>query len=177
MRTPQTRTGRLALGTAAALLTAGIAAAPAAASESGGGDGKGKHHLMVSPNSGGAGTHITVKATCEPAGGAASQALRQPIQLKKNDNNQWVGTGQIRSDGLQAGQSYPIRVTCVNGTEQTGSFTYTATPSGGASAGFGGSQESGGYATALAIGGGIAVAGAVGYAFTARRRAAGNHYY
>ncbi|NJQ17082.1 hypothetical protein [Streptomyces bohaiensis] len=179
MRTPQTRIGRLALGTAAALLTAGAVAAPAAASEGVSDDkqSKGNHQLSVSPTSGPAGTTVTVRATCEPAGGAASEALRQPIHLKRNDNNQWVGTGQIKREGLRTGQSYPIRVTCVNGNQQTGSFTVTATPSGGASAGFGGSQDGGGYATALAVGGGIAVAGAVGYAFTARRRAAGNHYY
>jgi hypothetical protein len=182
MRTPTSRTGRLALGTAAALLTAGAAAAPAiadggtAASE----DAKqasGQQHLVLSPASGGAGTHLTIKATCRPAGGAASEALKEPVRLSRNDSGQWVGTGQVKNRGLQVGRAYPVRVTCVNGAQQTANFTYTASPSGGASAGFGGSQDNSGYATAIAIGGGVAVAGAVGYVFTARRRSAGNHYY
>jgi hypothetical protein len=181
MRTPTSRTGRLALGTAAALLTAGAAAAPAFADAGPATEDakqtSGQQHLVLSPASGGAGTHLTIKATCEPVGGAASEALKHPVRLKKNDSGQWVGTGQVKNHGLQVGRAYPVRVTCVNGAQQTANFTFTASPSGGASAGFGGSQDGNGYATALAIGGGIAVAGAVGYVFTARRRSAGNHYY
>lgn len=183
MRTPTSRTGRLALGTAAALLTAGTVAGPAIAADStdsASEDAKqrsGQQHLILSPASGGAGTHLTIKATCRPAGGAASEALKAPVHLKKNDSGQWVGTGQVKNQGLQPGRAYPVRVTCTNGATQSANFTYTGTPSGGASAGFGGSQGGNTYATALAIGGGIAVAGAVGYVFTARRRSAGNHYY
>ena len=182
MRTPTSRTGRLALGTAAALLTAGTAVAPASASsDAEPGDAKqlttSQQHLVLSPASGGAGTHLTIKATCEPNGQAVSQALKQPVTLTKNDSNQWVGTGQVHNQGLHAGRAYQVRVNCLNGTTQTANFTYTGHPSGGASAGFGGSQDSTSYATALAIGGGVAVAGAVGYLFTSRRRSAGSHYY
>lgn len=178
MRTPTSRIGRLALGTAAALLTAGVAAAPAYAdtdAEDAKAQSKQKH-LVLSPASGGAGTHLTIKATCEPNGQAVSQALKQPVTLKKNDNNQWVGTGQVKNQGLQAGRAYQVKVNCLDGSTQTANFTFTGNPSGGASAGFGGSQDGNGYATAAAIGGGIAVAGAIGYIFTARRRSATNYY-
>jgi hypothetical protein len=181
MRTPTSRTGRLALGTAAALLTAGVAAAPAAADGIGGAEDSKQTHdqrpLVLSPASGGAGTHLTIKATCQPASRATSHALKEPVHLKRNDSNQWVGTGQVKNHGLQVGKSYPVRVLCADDRVQTANFTLTASPSGGAAAGFGGSQNNDSYATALAIGGGIAVAGAVGYVFTARRRSAGNHYY
>ncbi|MBB0246495.1 hypothetical protein FNQ90_20865 [Streptomyces alkaliphilus] len=172
----RTRTGRIAAGAAALLFALGPAGTATADEllddgKRSGGETHGK--LFVSPASGGAGTQVTVKATCQPSGGATSVALREPITLKRVDG-QWVGTGHIRSTGLQPGRVYQINVNCADGRVQTGNFTYTATPSGGAAAGFGGAAG-GDYTTALAIGGGIAAAGALGYVFTSRRRALGRH--
>ncbi|MCE7080851.1 hypothetical protein [Streptomyces sp. ST2-7A] len=173
----RTRTGRIAAGAAALLMALGPAGTAVADEvlddgKRAGGETHGK--LLVSPASGGAGTQVTVKATCRPSGGATSVALREPITLQRADSGQWVGRGQIRSTGLQPGRVYQINVNCADGQVQTGTFTYTATPSGGAAAGFGGSAG-GDFTTPLAIGGGIAAAGALGYVFTSRRRALGRH--
>ncbi|MDT0345015.1 hypothetical protein [Streptomyces litchfieldiae] len=136
--------------------------------------------LTISPSSGGAGTTVTVKSSCQPSGPATSEAFQQSITLRQS-NSQWIGTGRIRTSGLQVGRTYPVTVRCTDGVTLSTSFTFTSgTPSGGASAGFGGGAGAGNgggaQATALAVGGGITVAGTIGYLFLARRRRAGNHY-
>lgn len=182
---PSSRTGRLAVGTAAALLTLGLATPATASTDTADiigaestDDAKqksGTNRLIVSPASGGHGTQVTIKARCRPAGSAVSTALQRPVALTQQ-NGTWSGTGKIKESGLQVGQTYRIKVLCENGSEPVGSFTLSATPTGGASAGFGGSQDGSSLMTPLAIGGGIAVAGAIGYIFTARRRSAGTYY-
>ncbi|WP_158621575.1 hypothetical protein [Streptomyces triticirhizae] len=136
--------------------------------------------LTISPASGGPGTSVTVRANCRPEGPARSDAFKEPINLRRGDSGQWVGTGKIKH-GLKVGRGYPVTVECADGVQLTATFTATAgTPSGGAQAGFGGSGgagEGGAQATALAIGGGVAVAGAVGYVFLAKRRRSGTHSY
>ncbi|UED84998.1 hypothetical protein [Streptomyces profundus] len=136
--------------------------------------------LTVSPSSGAPGTSVTVRAQCRPSGPARSEAFKEPITLRQGDSGQWVGTGKIKHD-LKIGRKYPVTVECADGVQLSANFTATAgTPSGGAEAGFGGSGsggESGSQATALAIGGGVAVAGGVGYVFLAKRRRSGSHYY
>ncbi|MGP3972061.1 hypothetical protein [Streptomyces sp. 6N223] len=139
--------------------------------------------ITVTPSSGGAGTSVTVRVSCQPATPARSDAFEASIALSARGDGTWVGTGTIRS-GLEVGRAYPVTVTCANDNDTVLStnFTFTsATPTGGASAGFGGQTTAGGesdsQATALAVGGGVAIAGAVGYAFLARRRrSAGQHY-
>ncbi|WP_062208968.1 hypothetical protein [Streptomyces sp. NBRC 109706] len=136
--------------------------------------------LTISPSSGGPGTSVTVRAQCRPSGPARSDAFKEPIPLRQGDSGQWVGTGKIKHD-VKVGRKYPVTVECADGVQLSSNFTATAgTPSGGAEAGFGGSGgggESGSQATALAIGGGVAVAGGVGYVFLAKRRRSGSHYY
>ncbi|MDT0270110.1 hypothetical protein RM844_27935 [Streptomyces sp. DSM 44915] len=136
--------------------------------------------LTISPNSGGPGTSVTVRANCRPDGPATSDAFKKPIELERGDSGQWVGTGKIKH-GLKVGRGYPVTVNCADGVRLTATFTATAgTPSGGAEAGFGGSgsgEEGGARATALAVGGGVAVAGGVGYVFLAKRRRSGSHSY
>ncbi|MGK5532057.1 hypothetical protein [Streptomyces sp. URMC 129] len=136
--------------------------------------------LTISPSSGGANTAVTVRSSCQPSGAATSEAFQQSITLQQS-GNQWVGTGRIRSSGLTVGRTYTVNVRCTDGVTLSTSFTYTATaPTGGASAGFGGAVGGGGgastAATALAVGGGLAIAGTVGYAFLNRRRRVGSHY-
>lgn len=135
--------------------------------------------LTISPNSGTAGTSVTVRATCQPTGPATSEAFQQAITLSQVSTNQWAGTGTIRTSGLTAGSNYTVTVICTSGAVLTTTFTYTGTtPTGGAAAGFGGeaAEESDTQATALAIGGAVAIAGAVGYVFLSRRRrVTGNH--
>lgn len=136
--------------------------------------------LTISPASGGPGTSVTVRANCRPDGPARSDAFKEPINLRRGDSGQWVGTGKIKH-GLKVGRGYPVTVNCADGVQLTATFTATAgTPSGGAEAGFGGQDsagEGGARATALAIGSGVAVAGAVGYVFLAKRRRSGGHSY
>jgi hypothetical protein len=142
--------------------------------------------ITITPSSGGAGTSVTVRVNCQPATPARSDAFESSVSLSARGDGTWVGTGTIKS-GLVVGRAYPVTVTCANNnsTVLSTNFTFTsATPTGGASAGFGGESTAGGdsgddsQATALAVGGGVAIAGAVGYAFLARRRrSAGRHYY
>ncbi|RKN39555.1 LPXTG cell wall anchor domain-containing protein [Streptomyces hoynatensis] len=181
---------RLAV-TAATLLTLGLAT-PALAAEGAGTTAaeaaapalpgwSNSSPLTISPSSGGAGTRVTVRATCRPSGPATSQAFQQSITLRQTSNHQWTGTGTIKTSGLVVGQRYPVTVPCDDGTTLTTNFTFTATPTGGAAAGFGGAarggDEGGSQTTALAVGGGIALAGAAGYVFLARRRrSTGDHY-
>ncbi|WP_165989759.1 hypothetical protein [Streptomyces sp. YIM 98790] len=190
----RSRPGRLALGAAAALLSLGLAGPAAAVTPAGApaaapaaqDDGKvpsdgttvtpTPRTLTVTPGVGGAGSQVTVKATCQPASQAISDAFQAPITLTKT-NGVWAGTGFIRTSGLTPGRTYDVKVFCANGTTQVGNFTFSRTPMGGAAAGFGGSQQSGDYLMPLAIGGGIAIAGALGYVLAARRRSAGNQYY
>ncbi|WP_326597832.1 hypothetical protein [Streptomyces sp. NBC_01803] len=135
--------------------------------------------LTISPTSGGANTSVTVRSSCSPSGPATSDAFQQSITLQQS-GNQWVGTGRIRSSGLTVGRTYTVTVRCTDGVTLSTSFTYTATPTGGASAGFGGAVGGAGggstAATVLAVGGGLAIAGTVGYAFLSRRRRVGGHY-
>ena len=164
-----------ALAAEATGTTAGAAAAPAQPSWDN------TSPLTISPSSGGAGTRVTVRATCHPSGPATSEAFQQSITLRQTSDKQWTGTGTIKTSGLVVGQRYPVTVPCDDGTTLSTNFTYTATPTGGAAAGFGGTArdgESGGsQTTALAVGGGIALAGAAGYVFLARRRrSTGDHY-
>ncbi|SFD15739.1 hypothetical protein [Streptomyces aidingensis] len=182
----RSRPGRLALGAAAVLLSLGLSGPAAAATPAAQDDGKvpsdgttvtpSPQSLTVTPGVGGAGGQVTVKATCQPASQAISDAFQSPITLTKT-NGVWAGTGFIRTSGLVPGRTYDVRVFCANGTTQVGHFTFSRTPIGGAAAGFGGSQQSSDYLTPLAIGGGIAAAGALGYVLAARRRSVGNHYY
>jgi hypothetical protein len=171
----------LTLGLAPAL-TLGLAAGPALAQDDPKGDLDHSSPLTISPSAGGRGTPVTVKAACQPSGPATSEAFQQSITLRQGHDHKWTGTGKIKPHGLQVGRSYPVTVRCTDGVTLSTSFTFTAgTPSGGASAGFGGGSTTGGgggsEATALAIGGGMTVAGAVGYLFLARRRrATGSHY-
>ncbi|RBM14918.1 hypothetical protein [Streptomyces sp. PT12] len=174
---------RLTAAAATSLLALGLAAPAAlAADEAKSVSDQGPSSpLTISPSSGGAGTTVTVKSSCQPAGPATSQAFQQNITLRKGKDNRWTGTGRIKTSGLQVGRSYQVTVRCTDGVTLSTTFTFTAgTPSGGASAGFGGSggANSGStQATALAVGGGFAVAGAVGYVFLSRRRrTTGSHY-
>ncbi|WP_059009782.1 hypothetical protein [Streptomyces specialis] len=136
--------------------------------------------LTISPSSGGANPAVTVRSSCAPSGPATSDAFQQSITLQQS-GNQWVGTGRIRTSGLTVGRTYTVTVRCTDGVTLSTSFTYTSTtPSGGASAGFGGAAGGAGgastAATMLAVGGGLAIAGTVGYAFFNRRRRVGSHY-
>ncbi len=172
---------RLTATAALSLLPLGAAAAPAAAHDDARPAWDHASPLTISPSAGGSGTSVTVKSSCHPSGPATSEAFQQNITLRKAHEKKWVGTGRIKRSGLQVGRSYPVTVRCTDGVTLSTSFTFTAgTPSGGASAGFGGSGSSdsgGSQATALAIGGGVTVAGAVGYVFLARRRrSTGSHY-
>ncbi|MFI7273746.1 LPXTG cell wall anchor domain-containing protein [Streptomyces sp. NPDC049879] len=182
IRNPRSRGARrLAAATATALLALGPAA-PALAHD----DDKPSWNtspISISPSSGGPNTSVTVRVTCQPSGSATSDAFQQNITLRQTSGNQWTGTGRIKSSGLQTGRSYPVTVRCNDGTTLTTNFTFTsATPSGGAAAGFGGSNQGSGtsggtQATALAVGGAVAIAGSAGYVFLARRRrSTGNHY-
>jgi hypothetical protein len=169
--------GRLAVGAATALLTLGLAA-PAAVAEDDSKSAARTSPLTVTPGAGGAGTPVTVKASCQPASKAQSQAFQKDITLKQASGGQWVGTGKIKQRGLQVGKSYPVTVKCADGVSLSSAFTFTAAPpTGPAAAGFGGTSESGNQMTALAVGGGVAAAGALGYVFFARRRSTGNHQY
>ncbi|RKN11499.1 hypothetical protein [Streptomyces radicis] len=173
---------RLTAAAATSVLALGLAAPAAlAADDAKSVSDQGTSPLTISPSSGGAGTTVTVKSSCQPAGPATSQAFQENITLRKDEDTRWVGTGRIKTSGLQVGRSYQVTVRCTDGVTLSTTFTFTAgTPSGGASAGFGGSggANSGStQATALAVGGGLAVAGAVGYVFLSRRRrSTGNHY-
>jgi hypothetical protein len=184
MKSPHSTTGRLAVA-ATVLLALGLAT-PAAAIAAPVTDGAkpawdNAEPLSITPSSGGPGTSVTARAICP--GTVRSNAFVQDIPLRQGTDGLWTGTGTVASSGLVPGQSYPVTLRCTNnaGTLNT-TFTFTGTtPSGGASAGFGGrSDEQGGgsQATALAVGSGVAVAGAAGYAFLAkRRRPTGNHTY
>ncbi|GAA1907921.1 hypothetical protein GCM10009716_17310 [Streptomyces sodiiphilus] len=167
--------GRLAAGAAVAVLGLGLGAPVSVAAD----DSKPANRtspLTVTPGAGGAGTHVTVKASCQPASRAQSQAFQQPIALKQAARGQWVGTGRIKERGLQVGRSYPVTVKCADGVSISSAFTFTAAPpTGHAAAGFGGTSESNSSMTALAVGSGVAAAGAAGYMFFTRRRNAGNH--
>ncbi|TDC18808.1 hypothetical protein E1265_24755 [Streptomyces sp. 8K308] len=175
---------RLAAAAATLLLSLGLAATPTLAraeAQADSGPTTPSAPLTISPSSGAPNTSVTVRAACEPNGPATSPAFQQDITLRQSSNNQWVGTGRIKSSGLQSGRSYTVTVRCRDGVTLTTNFTVTsATPTGGAAAGFGGSSGVGGgdsAATALAVGGGVAVAGTAGYVFLARRRrATGSHY-
>ncbi|MDT0320462.1 hypothetical protein [Streptomyces millisiae] len=176
---------RLAAAAATLLLSLGTAATPTLAwaeAQADSGPTTPSAPLTISPSSGPPNTSVTVRATCEPNGPATSPAFQQDITLRQSSNNQWVGTGRIKSSGLQSGKSYTVTVRCRDGVTLTTNFTVTsATPTGGAAAGFGGSSGGVGggdsAATALAVGGGVAVAGTAGYLFLARRRrATGSHY-
>ncbi|WP_049565391.1 hypothetical protein [Streptomyces sp. SBT349] len=172
---------RLTAATATSVLALGLAAPAALAQDAARPGWDSSSPLTISPSSGGAGTSVTVKAACQPSGPATSQAFQQNITLRKSHDKRWVGTGRIKRSGLQVGRSYQVTVRCSDGVTLSTTFTFTAgTPSGGASAGFGGqggASSGSTQATALAIGGGMAVAGAVGYVFLARRRrSTGNHF-
>lgn len=183
---------RLAAGvtTALAVGATGLAGlAPTAAAARVGGDDNAPFSsgapLSISPSSGGPGTRVTVKANCRPSGPATSQAFQADIPLQQS-GTQFVGTGNIKRDGLQVGRSYPVTVRCADGVTLSTTFTFTAgTPTGAAGAGFGGSGgaaddgvDGAKQATALAVGGGLAIAGTVGYVVLARRRrATGGQYY
>ncbi|GAB2876790.1 hypothetical protein [Streptomyces mayteni] len=182
MRTAHSRS-RLAAAAAALFLSLGLAATPTLAHADGhpSPSPSPSAPLSISPSSGAQGTSVTVRAVCQPNGPATSPAFQSDITLQQSSNNQWVGTGRIKSSGLQVGKSYTVTVNCRDGVTLTTNFTVTsATPTGGASAGFGGSSGIGGgnsVATALTVGGGVAVAGTAGYVFLARRRrTTGNHY-
>ncbi|UCM89312.1 hypothetical protein [Streptomyces marincola] len=172
--------GRVSATAALTLLPLGVVAAPAAAHDDARPAWDHAAPLTISPSSGGRGTPVTVKAHCHPSGPATSEAFQQNITLRKAHDKKWIGTGHIKRSGLQVGRSYAVTVRCTDGVTLSTTFTFTAgTPSGGASAGFGGSGASGSgntQATALAVGGGLTVAGAAGYVFLARRRRAGGHY-
>ncbi|MGP4109356.1 hypothetical protein ACTWP5_00365 [Streptomyces sp. 4N509B] len=139
--------------------------------------------LSISPSSGGAGSTVTITAACQPSSPARSDALQESVSLRES-NGVWTGTGTIRTSGLAVGSTYQFTVVCADGSTISAPFTFTAaTPTGGASAGFGG-QSTGAagtsgstQATALAVGGGVAAVGAAAYVFLSRRRRSGNHSY
>ncbi|MBL1066008.1 hypothetical protein [Streptomyces sp. 7-21] len=178
MKSPKSPRRRPARATAAGAATAtlalclsaltALAAAPASAA---GGD---TAPLTVSPGAGSAETAVTVTTTCRPDGHATSEAFQDSVGLEQAGDGTWTGTAAVKPDGLVIGRSYPVAVRCDDGVTLSTSFTFTAgMPHGGVSAGFGGGAEDGGArATALAIGGGIAISGAVAYALLSRRPAA-----
>ncbi|WP_052847776.1 hypothetical protein [Streptomyces avicenniae] len=184
IRNPRSRGARrLAFATATTLLALGPAAPALAHDDDGKPSWNNTSPISISPSSGGPNTSVTVRVTCQPSGSATSDAFQQNVTLRQTSGNQWTGTGRIKSSGLQTGRSYPVTVRCNDGTTLTTNFTFTsATPSGGAAAGFGGSGSDSGtsgstQATALAVGGAVAIAGSAGYVFLARRRrSTGNHY-
>ncbi|MEO3751528.1 LPXTG cell wall anchor domain-containing protein [Streptomyces sp. B6B3] len=144
--------------------------------------------LVVSPSAAGAGSAVTVRAACLPSGPARSEAFEENVALRQHDDGTWSGVGRLRASGLQIGRAYPVTVLCADGVTLSATLSTTAgTPDdylpghpgpGAAAAGFGDDTTGGDtQATALAVGGGVAVAGAVAYLLLARRRRAQHRYF
>ncbi len=176
MKPPRSTPPRRLAAVASALLALGVAGPAAAAGAVPAYDTPAP--LTVSPSAAGAGSAVTVRAACLPSGPARSEAFQENVTLRQHDDGTWTGVGQIRSSGLQIGRGYPVTVLCADGVTLSTTLSSTAgTPSTAAIAGFGGGTTGGStQATALAVGGGVAVAGAIGYLFLARRRRAQHHY-